>query len=240
MDPVRALAKANAVIAGYSDVFGQPITRGELLFLLCVGEHETHCGDDWRDNQGNPLHNWGAVQWRKPTADEMTRINAGDLKPGDTIPGGVLHTDSGPAQGKYYVWFRTFPSDRQGAAFLVGVLYKHNPESRATAQIDGTSTDFCTGMYRFGYFEGFRPTPAQRAAGMALPRPVYGPGGKMMRERPLTDSEAANVGDYAGAIDKLMPAWIAALATLPLVAAGDPLTPITTPPPPPGHEAGEA
>lgn len=244
MTPTRALDKATAVQQGFLDVMGATITRGELLFLLCVAEHETHCGDDWKDNSGNPLHNWGAVQWRTPTADEKTRIDNGDLKPGDTIPGGVLQQDSSPVSGKYYVWFRTFPSDRQGAAFLVGTLYKHNPEARAVAIAGGSSFDFCKRMYLRGYFEGFRKGPP-------APRPPFTATGAINRTDPLLPSEAANVQDYAGSVDTLMTAWVTVLAPLLPLVAQEPSGPVDADPaagasdpgsdaPGPGHEAGES
>lgn len=213
MDPKRALAKAQAAIDGFHDVMGVPISRGELLYMLCVAEHETRCGDAWPNS-----HNWGAIQWRRPTADEMVRIKAGDLKSGDTIPGGVLHGDSGPGQGGYWVWFRAFVSERAGAACLVATLYKGNPEARAAAQAGGPTEAFCTGMYRHGYYEGVHPTAKEKAEGMALPRPAFGPKG-LMRTLPLQPAEAENVGDYCHSVDRLMPEWVAALETLPLVSS---------------------
>lgn len=217
MDPKRAIAKAQAVVDAYVDVFGEHITRGELLYLLCVAEHETHCGDDWKDRLGNPLHNWGAVQWRVPTADERLRIQAGDLVKGSTIPGGVLEEDYSPNGGNYWVWFRTFLNDRAGAGFLVTTLYKHNPEARAVAAAGGKSIDFCTAMYRRGYYENTHPTPAEKAAGMKPARPVYGPKGEILRTDPLLPAEAENVRDYTSSVDKLMPEWLAALKDFPLV-----------------------
>lgn len=206
----RATDKATSASLAYTDVFGTHITRGELLYLLSVAEHETHCGDDWRDNNKNSVHNWGAVQWRTPTADEMLRIKAGDLKVGDTIPGGILQEDSSPGKGKYYVFFRAYGDDRQGASSLVATLYKHNPEARAVAQEVGSPVDFCAAMYRRGYFEGVH-------AGARAP---FGPKGELLRTFPLTAPELDNVVDYAGAVTKLLAQWSTGLANFPMTMPG--------------------
>jgi hypothetical protein len=210
MDPNRAATKATAVTLAYVDVFGSHITRGELLYLLSVAEHETHCGDDWKDRHGNGVHNWGAVQWRVPTADELVRIKVGDLHVGDTIPGGILQQDSSPGKGQYYVFFRAYGDDRQGAASLVATLYKHNPEARAVAQAVGSPGAFCAAMYRRGYFEGVHPGA----------RPAFGPKGELLRSIPLNTGETANVDDYASAVSILLRSWSAALASFPMAAPG--------------------
>lgn len=220
MDPKRAQAKAQAVADAYHDVFGENITRRELLFALCVAEHETHCGDDWKDNNGNPVHNWGAVQWRSPTGEELQRIKAGDLKKGDTIPGGILEQDTSPTTGPYYVFFRAFLSDRAGAATFLTVLYKHNPDARNVARTNGDICAFATAMYAHGYFEGFHPTPKELAGGMKPARRPFSPKGALQRVDPLLPAEAANVADYQHSIDALWPAFLAALHDFPLDAPG--------------------
>ena len=209
----RYHAKAQSATDGYKDVFGEDISDGELVWLLCVAQHETRCGDSWPG-----AYNWGAVQAGPPTVAERQRIDAGELKAGDVVPGrGILHQDTNPATGKYWVWFQAFPSDRQGAAQLVVVLYKHNPEARAAARADTNPAD---AMYRRGYYEGFHPGA----------RGVYGPGGKLLRVDPLNDAEAANVADYAGALERLYPGWCAAIDSPAVVARVQPDPGQPTPP----------
>lgn len=206
MDPKRALAKSDAASAGFLDVMGDAITPEELLFLLSVAQHETACGDSWKDVTGNPLHNWGAVQWRKPDAQEELRIAAGDLVKGSTIPGGVLERDSSPAKGPYWVWFRTSPNDRVGAGVLVTTLYKHDPACR-TAAAACNITAGVTAMYVAGYYEG-----VHKGA-----RPVG------LRKLPLNAAEQRNVDDYMLAVNALWAEWQTALGI-------DVATPVTSDP----------
>src|SRR5580704_10232348 len=101
--------------AAWTRVFGRPCNYRALCLAMSVAEHETNNSRAWPGT-----NNFGAVQLRSLTADEMDEFRAGKLKAGEIFqstngaPGGVLHIDTHPtASGPepYPVWFVYFGND---------------------------------------------------------------------------------------------------------------------------------
>jgi hypothetical protein len=210
----RSKSKADVMRAAWNAVFGREPFRREVYCAMAVAEHETMQGDSWPGT-----NNYGAVQWRVPTADEREQIASGALKKGSIIPGGILEGDSSPGTGGYWVLFRTFGSAKDGAAFFLRMMVSSD---NATALQMGDAIGVATGMYLHGYFEGVHVpgrTRGKAAGASHRPNTIA-----ELEANPFTPGEAANVVDYAGAVAKLFTqfatqleaaGWGAELAELP-------------------------
>ena len=182
-------ALADDYATAYRRVFARAPSLSSLLLAMSIAEHETSNGRAWPGT-----NNFGAVQlsraqvpaalWEQAAAGQM---NAGASFPGN--PGGTLHIDTHPtATGsqKYSAWFAAFPTRIDGIAYFLRMLWRISV--RAPDDNGADAEHVATQMYLGGYFEGAH----------AGARPV----GK--RVLPLTPPEAANVGDYAHAIERHM------------------------------------
>lgn len=120
-------------------------------------------------------------------ASEAMRVLSEGLDPAD-LPPAVIHCDSTPKDGAYFVWFAAFPTDALGAEYFIGFLTRTSEERIALES--GDPHRMAAAMYANGYFTGFHE-----------PDKVYGgvPG------------DEANVLDYAKGISKHMPSVRAAL-----------------------------
>lgn len=179
---------AGDYVRAYGQVFGVPPTRHTLLLAMAVAEFETLNGRAWPGT-----FNFGAVQLRGLTDDELARFHAGTLKAGDRFPGnpgGVLHVDTHPPAVPYPVWFAAFPTQVDGVRYFLKTLFRAANEKAVAANPNGSPQDLATAMYLNCYFEGSH----------AGARPC----GK--RALPLTKPEQDNVDAYAGAITSRMTA----------------------------------
>ena len=173
--------------------FGRIVSRDALCLAMSVAEHETNNGRAWPGT-----NNFGAVQLRTLTVQEVTAFQAGTLKAGDYTPNrdGVLHVDTHPTPSgpqPYPVWFAAFDSRVNGIAFFLKKLWSL---SDAVAESQGcTTNELALRMYLHYYFEGAHP----------------GARGWGKRSVPLTPPEAANVSDYAAAITKCLTTITSAL-----------------------------
>jgi peptidoglycan hydrolase-like protein with peptidoglycan-binding domain len=203
----RWVAKANAFVAGWQDVFpGDHPSAWCVSLGLAVAQHETYCGDAWPGE-----HNWGGVQLGGLNAAETECLTTAGIVPVPTNvpaaraalaaanltrPGGALHVDSSPASGTqryYFAWFAAFATDEAGAAYFIKVLAKNRQGCNgvlraAVGSWRSDSAALAAAMYATGYYEGFHD-----------PRT---PAGK-----------AANIADYAGAILNLAPGIYANIAS---------------------------
>jgi hypothetical protein len=186
----RSKAKADVMRAAWKQAFGREPFRREIYSAMAVAEHETRQGDSWPGT-----NNYGAVQWRVPTADERAQIAAGTEKKGTIIPGGILEGDSSPGTGGYWCWFRTFPTAQDGAVFFLHMMVSAD---NAAAVQAGDALGIATGMYLHGYFEDTHvPGRPRGKANGATHRP------NTLAElavNPFTPGEAANVADYAHSV----------------------------------------
>jgi hypothetical protein len=194
-------AKAAALAAAWPRVTGAPPNKNAIRLCLAQATHESHCGDDW------PLsNNWGCCDYRPCNAAELVAITNGQLADGSWLyadgtfssahrPDAVaqMHTDVHPGGVRYHTWFAAFPDDVAGAAYYLKIAWRMAGAVLACEQ--ATATDFATACYVHGYFEGVHPGA----------RPVG------RRTLPLTPPEAANVADYASAMNKVLPEIDAAL-----------------------------
>jgi hypothetical protein len=194
--PEYWLSLAADYIAASVEAFGAPKTRWAMLLAMACAEHETSNGRSWPGQW-----NFGGVQFRSLTPDELTSFHAGSLKPGDRCPGGVLRIDTHPgADGAepYPVWFRAADTRVEGIAFFIMTLWRL---SASAPEKDGASeVTVAREMYRRGYFEGFH------AGGRA----IY-VGGGFGRTDPMTPPEEANVQDYAAAMTRCLGSFMPAL-----------------------------
>lgn len=208
--------KANAFAAAWKSKFGVDPSMATVALGLSVAQHETRCGDAWPGE-----YNWGAVQHRVPNTLERAVLSvAGPPNPkavgaarealtaaiaAGTIPAPVqcaLHVDSSPGKGWYWVFFWSFDNDEQGAAFFIRIIAENRAACRAALEnatlenLESSATALATQMYRSRYYEGFH-NPKE-------------PGGVQ-----------ANIDDYAGGLQRILPGIVAGLkgwgpgATLP-------------------------
>jgi hypothetical protein len=194
-------ALAEDYARAYLLVYGKCATREALELAMSVAQHETCNGEAWPGS-----FNFGAVQLRQLTLGEQADYKTGLLKAGDRFagqpwpgpPGGELHVDTHPTpQGPqpYPIWFAAFPDRVSGIAYFVRALWRL---SSGVADSPGcTAQDLAEQMYLHGYYEG------AHAGGRPL--------GK--RYLPLTPPEAANVADYATAVDRCLQMIVAALGS---------------------------
>jgi hypothetical protein len=195
--------KAGALWQAWINVTGaQPPSLNALMLALAQAQHETHAGDDWPG-----ARNWGACDLRAPNLGERADIAVGALKNGmwlhhDGTYGpvhlpddqGILQGDSDPNTGAFHVWFAAFPDDVSGAAYFLRIVLRC--ARAALADEACTPETYATALYLGCYYGGFH----------AGARPC----GK--RSAPFNEAELANIGDYAGAIAKILPGIQAALA----------------------------
>lgn len=117
---------ADYELAAPRGVFHYP-SRLSLLLAMSVAEHETENGRAWPGEW-----NFGAVQLRGLTQDELQAFQAGTLVAGarttvtnrSDVPEGALHVDTHPPGIPYPVWFCAFPTRPDGIVFFLHVLWR--------------------------------------------------------------------------------------------------------------------
>lgn len=195
MPMVRWYAKANAFAAGWAEEFGYGAPLHAVVMALAIAQHETRCGDSWPGTS-----NWGATQLRPLTPEERLCLSSIGLQAapanveaararltaqGFSEPAGELHVDSSPGKGWYWVFFRVFPSDTEGARFLAHLLAAQHPTTKAVLLNPAASErDMAVAMYGIHYYEGVH-VPASM-----VPQPDGGS---------ITGVEA-NIRDYTRAL----------------------------------------
>lgn len=173
---------ADDYVTAYRNLFGGLPSRDQVLYAMAVAEFETNNGRAWPRT-----YNFGAVQLRTPTTAEQAEISSGALQAGSVLPasggkpGGVLHEDTHPASGPYWVWFAAFPNQLDGVTYFLQTLY-----SRDGCNSAGSIEDLVSCMYLHCYFEG--STPGARPCGS--------------RSIPFTAPEQANVDAYVGYVTR--------------------------------------
>lgn len=175
-----------------------PPNYGALRMVLAQAQHEDHCGDDW-DGYGG----WGCCDLRALNTAEKDAFAAGTLTVGmwlypdgsygavhrpDSI--GTLRGDSDPRTGAFKVWFFAAPQGPGGPGYMLRAGVRGVVDVLADPAC--TPQTYAQVLYlRNCYFGGFHPTPAEKAKGWPLPRACGA------RPLPLSDSEQANVDQYA-------------------------------------------
>lgn len=101
----------------------------------------------------------------------------------DQLPRGVIHCDSTPKDGAYFVWFASFGNDADGAEYYLGILARTSAERAALES--GDPHQLASAMYDASYFLGFH-----------VPDKLYEIGG-----RQVTGAQA-NIDDYAAGISR--------------------------------------
>jgi hypothetical protein len=201
--------KADALSGAWRAKYGVVLGWAGTVLALGVAQHETWCGDAWPGE-----HNWGAVQYRTLHPQEQQVLTDAGLHPdprsvsaaraalaaavaaGHVVadPAGALHVDSSPGLrtttnpgGWYWVYFRAFGTDEEGAECFVTSLTRPKPTGGTRGILEAAQTPadgqwgaqahvLAAEMYAPpGYYEGVHD-PTQ-------------PGGK-----------EANVADYSTAV----------------------------------------
>lgn len=203
---MNVLAKAQSLYDAWVKVTGAPPpSKNAVILALAQATHENHCGDDWPNS-----HNWGCCDLRGTTAMEQRALTQGILHTGmwlladgtwsvtpSSLAVGFLHADSTPTPTGprwYSVWFAAFPDDVKGASYFLKVVLRMLLESVNDPSL--TAESYATSCYLHGYYEGVH----------AGARPVG------QRAVPLNPGELANIRDYSGAMELLVPGITKALA----------------------------
>jgi hypothetical protein len=122
--------------------------------------------DVWpKDGPGQPLSaaEQSAIQSITPTvtkghaaraSEAMAVLRRAYLHTGIQLPPAVIHCDSTPENGPYFVWFAAFMSEKAGAMYFQQLLNKYG---RSVLESDGTPLELATAMYgrKYGYYTGF-------------------------------------------------------------------------------------
>jgi hypothetical protein len=129
----------------------------------------------------------------KRASEAMRVLRAGVEGTGVKLPQAVIHCDSTPKDGAYFVWFASFPTPIDGAGYFIKLLAGKNLSKPAAGVLlkRGTPYELADAMYRAGYYTGF-----------FKPDEVY-PDGKTGRQK--------NIDAYAGRIQAHYSAVLAAL-----------------------------
>jgi peptidoglycan hydrolase-like protein with peptidoglycan-binding domain len=215
MTPDRIKLKDKAFTSAWIQRFATPPSLNCRVLALSVAIHETGAGDSWAGPDGvldtaDDERNWGSSTLRALNAAELEVVRRAGVVPtvgpghetaaraaqaaivaaGLPLPQGVIHCDSSPLKGPYFVYFASFPTDEQGADYFIRALCLRKDGSRKPAYsvLDtGNEQSLASAMYAASYFLGFHK-----------PKP---PGGPL--EKAAADQ--ANIDDYASALRALSP-----------------------------------
>jgi peptidoglycan hydrolase-like protein with peptidoglycan-binding domain len=211
--------------AGWRGRFGVEPRLETVALCLAVAEHETRCGDAWPGE-----FNYGAVQ----DSDKVAQATLRDCLRKEGLaahPSRVaeakailnrygyrtdgLHVDSSPGKGYYWVYFRTFADDEQGASYFVKIIAVDRPSCKGELET-GNAYGLAAAMYRTHYYEGFYK-PGHHYERQAS--------GKWTEVPSKTSSswtgEELNISAYASALQRLVPTITAALAGPRTLRRGD-------------------
>lgn len=173
----RWYRKANAVADAWLDLHpAADPPLGAVVLTLAVAQHETQCGDAWPGS-----NNWGAVTRRALDTAERSVITAAGIRPiisptvaritaeldaaaalakaGIPVPADcVLHIDSAPNTGAYFVMFAREATERDGARVLLRTLSRASELTILTAAKAPFADDavaLARVMYAAHYYTGF-------------------------------------------------------------------------------------
>ncbi len=175
--------KADALVHAWRMQYGTDPPFLAIVLALAVAIHETNAGESWPGPDGivgtcDDEHNWGATTLRALNAAERTVLSAAGILPtvgpvhearakaamlalatsGLPLPQAVIHCDSAPNQGPYFVWFASFKTDVDGAAYFLKLLCGvQQPKAAKAVLLDpaGTELRVAAAMYGAGYYTGF-------------------------------------------------------------------------------------
>jgi len=116
-------------------------------FAGAVAFLESRYGQGW-SGAGRGSHNWGAIQ-------------AGNKWTGARFTYSDTHPNPDGTSTSYRVDFRAYPTNDDGAADLLRVVYLARP-SVLEAATSGSSYGVSRALYQTRYYEGFGPTPEAR------------------------------------------------------------------------------
>lgn len=138
------------IIGAFTQVIGREPTRPEAQCVQAIGALETQYGAGWR-GAGVGSRNWGAIQ-------------CGASWPGDRFLYSDTHPNDDGTSTTYRAHFRKYPTDEDGAADLVRVVYcnKGRDQRVLVPAMLGDTLGFSRGLYQTGYYEGFGPTVESR------------------------------------------------------------------------------
>jgi hypothetical protein len=127
-------------------------------------------------------------------AEAMRVLQESTAGTGYALPKAVIHCDSTPERGPYFVWFRKGDDDTDGAAYFVRLLAGSAEKPRASKAVllrNGTPYELAEAMYAQSYYTGF------------FKRDEIYPDGKTGRQK--------NIDAYAGRIAANYPTVLATL-----------------------------
>lgn len=195
MKPDRIRLKARAYREAWRQRFGAEPSQHNQSLALAVAIHETNAGDSWKGpdallDTADDEHNWGATTLRALNHDERVVLARAGIVPtvgpghvqaakdataaivaaGLPLPQGAIHCDSAPTIGPYFVYFATFPTDVEGAAYFIRLLCVRKDGSLKAAydvlqREHGTAHELAAAMYNAGYYTGFHKRHAILADG---------------------------------------------------------------------------
>jgi hypothetical protein len=115
------------------------------------------------------------------------------------LPQAVIHCDSAPVAGAYFVWFASFPTDVEGAAYFIRLLAGATRKKQAASVLQresGTEQELAAAMYGAKYFTGFHD-----------PKKTY-----TTKDGRQVSGAQMNIDAYAGSLRRISPSVRAALS----------------------------
>lgn len=90
--------------------------------------------------------------------EAMAVLRRAFLHTGYALPQAVIHCDSTPEHGAYFVWFARFMSEKDGAKYFQKLLAGLDKPKAARAVLErgGTPYELAAAMYGAGYYTGFK------------------------------------------------------------------------------------
>lgn len=163
-------AKADALAEGWRRRFGTVPAKHTVELALAPAILETRAGDAWPGE-----FNWGATTLRSLNAAERKVLADAGIAPtvgpghteiaaraqsalvaaGLAPTNGVIHCDSYPGRGAYFVYFFRGQDDADGAAYFVKLLAEGKPARAVLENPKGTEQQLAAAMYARGYYAGF-------------------------------------------------------------------------------------
>lgn len=142
-----------------------------------------------------PIHPTVGKGHAARASEAMRVLREGVAGTGVHLPQAVIHCDSTPKDGAYFVWFASFKTPTEGAAYFIRLLAGKDRQKPAGSVLlkGGSPAELAEAMYRAGYYTGFFKADE-----------VY-PDGKTGRQK--------NIEAYAGRIAANFPSVLTTLQT---------------------------
>lgn len=230
MNPSWYQNKADAIVHAWRMNYGDDPPLNAVVLALSVAIFETRAGDAWPGPDGvlgtaDDEHNYGSTTLRALNAAEKAAVKAAGIYPtvgaghearakaaqaaivaaGLPLPQGNIHCDSAPNIGPYFVYFASFHTDADGAAYFLKLLagLKTRKVAYGVLTQGGNEVSLATAMYLANYYTGFFKKTSYYVLESGKWREIKGD--EMLLGLPTKKGSDLNIAAYAGALQRITP-----------------------------------